>query len=111
MVDLRNLNELEKRKWLVQEMKNKWQLDIENDDCSDDAIVCGNADIKFCDILKLCQQLDWQGFKFGDMEILIDIKVQREIFRNSDGNYEKRCWLSCPDEFDICNGVIRIWYD
>lgn len=100
----------ENRKRLVNEMKEKWQLDeddIENDDCDDNAIVCGNADIKFIDIFNLCNQLNWQGVSFDDMEIYIDTKIER----NCEYSKKMDCHLPSPDQFSICDGVIRLWYD
>jgi CYTH domain-containing protein len=107
MENLQNLSQVEKRKWLVKEMKYKWHLDEEDiidEDCEDNAIVCGNADIKFIDIFKTINQLDWVGFKIGDMEIFIDVKIARNCIK-------EECYLPTPDEFSIVHGIIRIWYD
>ena len=107
MENLQNLSQVEKRKWLVKEMKEKWHLDEEDiidEDCKDNAIVCGNADIKFIDIFKAINQLDWIGFEIGDMEIFIDVKIARN--RIDGGSH-----LPTPDEFSIVGGIIRIWYD
>jgi CYTH domain-containing protein len=107
MENLQNLSQAEKRKWLVKEMKEKWHLDEEDimdGDCEDNAIVCGNADIKFIDIFKTINQLDWVGFEIGDMEIFIDVKIARNCI-------DEKCYLPTPDEFSIVGGIIRIWYD
>ena len=107
MENLQNLSQVEKRKWLVKEMKYKWHLDEEDiidEDCEDNAKVCGNADIKFIDIFKTINQLDWVGFKIGDMEIFIDVKIARNCIK-------EECYLPTPDEFSIVHGIIRIWYD
>jgi len=107
MENLQNLSQAEKRKWLVKEMKEKWHLDEEDiidGDCEDNAIVCGNANIKFIDIFKTINQLDWVGFIIGDMEIFIDVKIARNCIDG--GSY-----LPTPDEFSILRGIIRIWYD
>jgi hypothetical protein len=137
MNNLKNLTDLEKRKWLINEMKTKWFLnekDINDDDCSDDAIVCGNSGMRFGDIFNLCRQLDWTGFEFGNMEIFIDTFANREPpnlsfempkedrykhFRPTKSLqnmfvkewHKKACSLPTPDEFHIYCGIIRIWYD
>jgi len=107
MENLQNLSLVEKRKWLVREMKYKWHLDedlIIDGDCEDNAIVCGNSNVKFIDIFKTINQLDWVGFEIGDMEIFIDVKIARN--RIDGGSH-----LPTPDEFSIVGGIIRIWYD
>jgi hypothetical protein len=107
MENLQNLSQAEKRKWLVKEMKEKWHLDEEDiidGDCKNNARVCGNANIIFIDIFKTINQLDWVGFKIGDMEIFIDVKIARNCIK-------EECYLPTPDEFSIVHGIIRIWYD
>jgi len=107
MENLQNLSQVDKRKWLVKEMKEYWHLDkddITDGDCEDHAIVCGNANIKFIDILKTINQLDWIGFEIGDMEIFIDVKIARN-------RINEECYLPTPDQFSIVRGIIRIWYD
>ena len=88
-------------------MQEKWYVEENNiidGDCKDDAIVCGNAGIKFIDIFKTLEKLDWQGFEIIYDGILIDIKIARNLIA---GNL----WLANPNEFSISDGVIRIWYD
>lgn len=109
MENLQYLTESEKRKWLVQQLKEHWYLDeddIVDGDCKDDACVEGNSNIKFGTIFELCQQLDWIGFEFGGAEIYIDLTIAR---KKREGG--KSMWLPNPDEFSICGGTLRIWFD
>lgn len=135
MENLKHLTDTEKRKWLVNQMQTKWSLNKNSiDDCNDDDIVCGNHNITFGTMLKLCKELDWIGFEFGKKEIFIDTFANREppqlsfempkedkykYFRPTKSLqnmfvkewYKKSCNLPAPDEFDIYCGIIRMWYD
>ncbi len=107
MQNLKHLSQIEKRKWLVQEMQKKWFLDeddIIDGDCKDNATVSIYGDIEFLDIFKILEQLDWQGFKIIEEGILIDIKIARNLIAGEIN-------LASPKEFIISNGVMKILYN
>lgn len=108
MNDIQQLSKKDQRKWLINEMKEKWYLDeddIIDGDCADDACVEGNSNINFIDVFNLCEQFEWKGIKFGRSEIEVDILEPRT--RKISG----KAWHKSPDEFSICDGIMRIWFD